>query len=78
IPGLGRIEGRWIKASIRVPDALRKLVESGRAPPASRLLERAVEGIGGVAEGHAYAASGLLPFDAREEFLSRMDAEAGH
>jgi len=77
IPGLGSIGGRWIKASVRTPDGLRRLVESGRAPPASSLLEAAMERIGGVAEGHAFAASGLLPWDAREEFLSLMDSGAG-
>jgi len=77
IPGLGRIEGKWLKASVRAPDALRRLVEGGGAPPASELLELAAGSVGGVAEGHAYAASGLLPLDRREEFLSMMDSAAG-
>ncbi|MDP7982205.1 MAG: DHH family phosphoesterase [Conexivisphaerales archaeon] len=76
IPGLGRVDGRWIKASVRTPDALRRSVEAGRMPPASRLLEYAMDRIGGVAEGHAYAASGLLPWDARDEFLALMDSGA--
>ncbi len=77
IPGLGRIEGRWLKASVRAPDALRDLIESGRMPPASGLLEEAAGKVGGVAEGHAYAASGLLPMEARDEFLEAMDSAAG-
>ncbi len=76
IPGLGRIDGRWIKASVRAPEALRRSIEAGRRPAASALLEFAAGRVGGVAEGHAYAASGLLPWDAREEFLELMDSGA--
>ena len=76
IPGLGRIDGRWIKASVRAPEALRRSIEAGRRPAASALLEFAAGMVGGVAEGHAYAASGLLPWDAREEFLELMDSGA--
>lgn len=77
IPGLGRIEGEWLKVSIRLPPRLTELVRSGKKPPASRILVEASQRVGGVADGHAFAASGLIPKKSEEEFLKELDKLAG-
>ncbi len=77
IPGLGEIEDRLLKVSIRLPQRLSELVKGGRRPPASMLLVEASSRIGGVADGHAFAASALIPEDKRDHFLEGIDGLAG-
>lgn len=73
VPGLGRIEGEWVKVSVRVPKKLSPLVTKGSKPPASRVLEVATKEVGGTADGHAMAASGLVPKDRVRKFLEILD-----
>ncbi len=73
IPGLGRIEGSWVKASIRAPKQLAKLIGDGRMPAISDLAVEAAKKVGGSADGHAYAASGLIPAGREEDFIREYD-----
>jgi len=60
IPGWGRLEEKFVKASVRVPKAMQTLIDGGKLPSAVNLLDRASEGFG-TADGHQYAASVILP-----------------
>jgi len=62
IPGWGRLKEKFVKASVRVPKAMQTLIDSGKLPGAVNLLDRASEGFG-LADGHQYAASIILPMD---------------
>jgi hypothetical protein len=59
VPGYGRLREEYVKASLRVPREMRKLIDSGKMPSAVDLLVEASEGFG-VADGHAFAASCVL------------------
>ena len=71
IPGFGRLEGDFVKISVRAPKALRADIDAGRAPTAVRLLEEATNGFGIAVDGHAYAASCVIPADKVGEFIER-------
>ncbi len=62
IPGWGKLEEKFVKASVRVPKAMQTLIDGGKLPGAVNLLDRASEGFG-IADGHQYAASVILPMD---------------
>ena len=62
IPGWGKLEEKFVKASVRVPKTMQTLIDSGKLPGAVNLLDRASEGFG-IADGHQYAASVILPMD---------------
>ena len=62
IPGWGKLKKKFAKASLRVPKPMKTDIENGKLPGAVNLLERASEGFG-VADGHQYAASAILPMD---------------
>ena len=62
IPGWAKLEEKFVKASVRVPKAMQTLIDSGKLPGAVNLLDRASEGFG-IADGHQYAASVILPMD---------------
>ena len=62
IPGWGKLKKKFAKVSLRVPKPMKTDIENGKLPGAVNLLERASEGFG-VADGHQYAASAILPTD---------------
>jgi len=68
VPGFGTLGKNLVKVSARVPRDLAKLVASGEMPPASDLLIQGCEKLGGFADGHSVAASGVVP-KGREEAL---------
>jgi len=73
IPGLGRLEGRWVKVSIRSPKQLSALIDKGEMPPVSELTVRAAERAGGSGDGHKYAASALIEAGREGEFLEEFN-----
>ena len=73
IPGLGSITRDWTKVSARVPPKLAQAISSGSTPPVSSLLSEAAERVGGFGDGHAFAASGIIPKVSQEAFLGRAD-----
>jgi hypothetical protein len=74
IPGWGKLDTRrLVKFSVRAPHILRKLIEEGRMPHAGLLAKRAVGEIGGVvAEGHPYAASGVIYRGQEEQLIHKL------
>jgi hypothetical protein len=62
IPGWGKLKEKFVKASVRVPKAMQTLIDGGKLLGAVNLLDRASEGFG-IADGHQYAASVILPMD---------------
>lgn len=73
IPGLMRLEGRWTKVSMRVPEGLRASVEAGRLPGLGELAARVARELGGVGDGHKFAASAVIPAGREREFLEAVD-----
>ena len=73
IPGLGRIRGSWVKVSVRAPKPLAKLIQDGVMPPISDLAIRAAERVGGSADGHRFAASGLIPAGREGDFIREFN-----
>lgn len=72
IPKWGELRGRLVKASVRVPQQMRLLIDKGNLPGAFALIEAASEGFG-IADGHQYAASVVMPADKKEDFLEKAD-----
>lgn len=68
IPGWGKLEEKFVKASVRVPKTMQTLIDSGKLPGAVNLLDRASEGFG-IADGHQYAASVILPIDKKQMLI---------
>jgi len=62
IPGWRKLKRKFAKVSLRVPKPMKTDIENGKLLGAVNLLERASEGFG-VADGHQYAASAILPMD---------------
>jgi hypothetical protein len=60
IPGYGRLKADYVKVSVRVPEEMKKLIDTGIMPSAVDLLLKASEGFG-ISDGHAYAANCALP-----------------
>ena len=73
VPGLGNLRGIWTKVSARVPPLLERAVSSGDMPPLSVLLCGAADAVGGFADGHAFASSGVIPRDLWSSLLERFD-----
>ena len=73
LPGLGRVEGDWVKVSVRTPKKLAEEVKTGRLPPASELTVKASEEVGGTGDGHSFAASALIPAGSEERFIEIFD-----
>ncbi|MEM2044644.1 MAG: DHH family phosphoesterase [Candidatus Bathyarchaeia archaeon] len=72
IPKWGELRERLIKASVRVPQKLRDLIDKGILPGAFQLVEVASQGFG-VADGHRYAASVVLPLNKKEELINNAE-----
>ncbi|MCD6313142.1 MAG: DHH family phosphoesterase, partial [Thaumarchaeota archaeon] len=73
IPGLGRIRGSWVKVSVRAPKPLAKLIQDKAMPAISDLTIRAAERVGGSADGHRFAASGLIPAGRESDFIKEFN-----
>ena len=74
IPGLMKLEGMWVKISGRAPERLRRLIESGRYPGLVDFMVPASEEVGGIGDGHKYAASVVIPLDKRFEYIKLIDS----
>ena len=72
IPSWGKLKRRLVKASVRVPRELRRLIDEGEAPSAVDLLVRASEGFG-MADGHVYAASVVLPAEKKKTLIDNAE-----
>ncbi|MEM0233427.1 MAG: DHH family phosphoesterase [Candidatus Nezhaarchaeales archaeon] len=73
IPGLGDLGEVYVKVSARAPKRLLALIDSGSLEPLSKALPEAAKRVGGFGDGHAAAASGVIPKGKEREFLELMD-----
>jgi len=73
IPGLMKLKGEWIKISGRAPDKIRKLISENKYPGIVDVMIRAAEEVGGVGDGHRYAASVVIPRDKRDKYIEIID-----
>jgi hypothetical protein len=76
IPKWGKLKESFVKASVRVPKAMQSPIDSGKLPGAVNLLDRASEGFG-IADGHQYAASIILPIDKKETLMENAERLIG-
>jgi len=72
IPGLGSLTGDWTKVSARAPPLLNNEIASGKMPPLSQLLRDASGAVGGFADGHVNAASGVIPRGLESSFAEQI------
>jgi hypothetical protein len=75
IPGWGKLREKLVKASIRVPKAMRTLIDNGQLPGAVNLLVKASKGFG-IADGHQYAASVVVPENRKELLVENAEKAA--
>lgn len=72
IPGWGMLKDKFVKASVRTPKSLQALIDSGKLLGAVNFLDKASEGFG-VADGHQYAASVIVPTDKKQALLENSE-----
>lgn len=77
IPGLGELKKSYAKVSARAPDVLAELIRQGARLPLSRLLSDAAKRVNGFADGHATAASGIVPRGSEDQLIKHMNQLAG-
>jgi hypothetical protein len=53
------------------------MIENGSMPSISELAVKASEKVGGSADGHKFAASGLIPSGTEENFIQEFDDLVG-
>jgi single-stranded-DNA-specific exonuclease len=76
IPGWGKLKENFVKASVRVPKPMQPQIESGKLPRAVNLLDKASEGFG-IADGHQYAASAVVPTDKKQTLVENAEKAIG-
>jgi single-stranded-DNA-specific exonuclease len=72
IPGWGKLDGSFVKASVRVPKIMQPQIEEGKLLGAVNLLDKASEGFG-IADGHQYAASAVVPTDKKQVLIENAE-----
>jgi len=73
IPGLMILEGNWIKVSGRAPEKIRKLISTGLYPGIVDVMVKVAEDVGGVGDGHKYAASIVIPREKKLDFIDYLN-----
>jgi len=73
VPGWGSLEERFVKASMRVPRDMQSSIMQHLMPSAVDLLQRSTREIGGVADGHDFAASCTFPIEYKAELVGRIE-----
>lgn len=72
IPGWGELQGSLIKASVRVPKELQRLIDQGKMPSAVGLLREASKGFG-VADGHEFAANIIAASSMKQTLIENLE-----
>jgi len=75
IPGLMKLEGSWIKISLRAPDNIRRKIDLGSYPGLGEIIVDLSEELGGTGDGHKYAASAAIPSNKKLDFITELDEE---
>lgn len=76
IPGWGRLKEVLVKASVRVPKTMKPQIEDEKLPGVANLLDKASEGFG-IADGHQYAASVIVPTDKKQTLVENAEKAIG-
>jgi single-stranded-DNA-specific exonuclease len=76
IPGWGKLEGSFVKGSVRVPKIMQSQIEEGKLLGAVDLLDKAFEGFG-IADGHQYAASVVVPTHKKQILIENAEKVIG-
>jgi len=76
IPGWGKLKEKFVKASVRVPKAMQPQIEEEKISGAANLLDKASESFG-IADGHQYAASVIVPMDKKQTLLENAEKAIG-
>jgi len=72
IPNWGMLEERFVKASVRAPKTVQQLIDDGKLLGAVSLLDKASDGFG-LADGHQYAASIIVPNDKKQTLIENAE-----
>jgi len=72
IPKWGKLKESYVKASVRTPKLMQSLIDNGKLPGAVNLLDKASEGFG-IADGHQYAASVIVPADKKQALIENAE-----
>jgi hypothetical protein len=72
IPNWGKLKEKFVKASVRVPKSMQSLIDNGKLPGAVNLLDKASEGFG-IADGHQYAGSVIVPIDKKQTLIENAE-----
>ncbi|MBS7616525.1 DHH family phosphoesterase [Candidatus Bathyarchaeota archaeon] len=72
IPKWGKLKETYVKASVRVPRPMQKMIDNGKLPGAVNLLDKATKEFG-IADGHQYAANAVLHANKKMELLNRAE-----
>jgi len=72
IPEWGELKEHLVKVSVRVPKNLKSMINEDKMPGAVNLLLKASEEFG-VADGHQYAASAVIPLDKKEVAIDNAE-----
>lgn len=73
IPGFTVLRGQYVKVSGRVPEKLSQQIKDGSMPSLSLVMVKAAKRVNGFADGHAYAASGIIPKGFEERYVGEME-----
>jgi len=76
IPGWGKLKESFVKGSVRVPKIMQSQIEEGKLLGAVNLLDKASEGFG-MADGHQYAASVVVPTDKKQILIENAEKVIG-
>ncbi|MEM3703048.1 MAG: DHH family phosphoesterase [Candidatus Bathyarchaeia archaeon] len=77
IPKWGKLKESFVKASVRVPKQMQRQIDEGKLLGAVVLLDKASEGFG-IADGHQYAASVIVPYNRKSELIENMEKATQH
>lgn len=69
LPGLGKLKENLVKVSGRVPKGLESKIKLGKFPGIEEVMIEAAVKVGGFADGHTVAASGIIEKDKVKEFV---------
>jgi len=73
IPGLGRLPKELLKVSGRVPPLLEEKIRAGEMPSIADVMIEAAKHVGGFADGHMFASSGIIEKRYVEKFVEEFD-----
>jgi len=73
IPGLGKLPEQLLKVSGRVPLLLEEKIRKGEMPSIADAMVKAAKHVGGFADGHMFASSGIIRKECIERFVNEFD-----